>query len=101
MSRLRMFFSQLRFFTISGNLIFCFKKSRISLIETDNIITCSSFVYYIPFHKKLHQKKFSLFFYWCLGAFVAKKMHRRDRGNHREKHFILKNLSVLCVLGGE
>jgi hypothetical protein len=32
---------------------------------------------------------------------LAKKMHRRDRGDRREKHFILKNLCVLCALGGE
>ncbi len=31
-----------------------------------------------------------------MAHFLAKKMDRRDRGGHREKHFILKNLFVLC-----
>jgi len=32
---------------------------------------------------------------------TAKKLYRRDRGDLREKHFILKNLCVLCALSGE
>jgi len=30
-----------------------------------------------------------------------KKMHRRDRGDHREKHFVKKKLCVLSALCGE